>query len=178
VNPDPILRGVFIARRLACLSIAAPPDGVPPLPPVEGKTNRQTVEEHTETPGSACVACHAPVINPFGFAFEHYDSTGAFRTEDNGFAVDSRAVVALGGGTEVADALELAQVLAADESVHACYIRHWLEFAMGRPYVSEDAPLTERLGEASLADEAAIEELLVSLVVARPFRNRAVEEYQ
>src|SRR5690606_29184603 len=48
-DPDPIHRGVFLARRISCLTIAAPPDDIPPLPtPDPAQTNRQRVEAHTE----------------------------------------------------------------------------------------------------------------------------------
>src|SRR5690606_22011582 len=72
-QPDPIHRGVFVAKRIACIPISAPPDGIPPLPPSsEDKTNRQLVAEHTAAQGRACRNSHAEYINLFGFAFEHY----------------------------------------------------------------------------------------------------------
>src|SRR5690606_14280282 len=89
-DPDPIHRGVFVAKRIGCMSIAAPPDSVPPLPDnPEGKSNRQLVEEHTQAEGTTCRNCHATVINPFGFAFENYDALGAYRDMDGEHEVDA-----------------------------------------------------------------------------------------
>ncbi len=176
-QPDPIHRGVFIAKRLACLSIAAPPDGVPPLPPVDGKSNRQTVEDHTQQPGSPCQGCHQTIINPFGFPFEHYDAIGAYRADDNGFAIDASTTVLLDGTpVPVANALELAQALAASPSVHECYAKHWLEYANGRPIAPEEQPLVARLGQGSLVDDVSVKNMLVALVSSKPFLNRATQE--
>src|SRR5690606_11779119 len=41
VNPDPIHRGVFLAKHIGCFTLAAPPDDIPELPsPKEDETNR------------------------------------------------------------------------------------------------------------------------------------------
>jgi hypothetical protein len=179
VNPDPIHRGVFVAKRMACMLIAAPPDNVPLLPDFEGMTNRQAVEEHTEQEGSTCSACHSTIINPFGFPFENYDAMGAFRTMDGEFTVDPATTVVLDGEpVPVANALALADALAASPSVHECYLQHWIEYANGRPAVEEDDPLIERLGEMSLGEQASVQGLLVELVTSKPFLSRAVEELQ
>lgn len=178
-NPDPIHRGVFLAKHIVCHTIAAPPDDIPPIPaPDATQTNREAVEALTEAPGSECVACHSQLINPFGFAFEGYDATGAFRTSDNGKAVDSTATVVLGDGqVAVSSALELVEAMAIDAKVHECYARHWLEFAMARPHEDMDDPLTDRLGAESLED-MSVKDLLVELAVSRPFLTRSVEEMQ
>jgi len=179
VNPDPIHRGVFLARRMSCLTIAAPPDNVPPLPPLdESQTNRQRVEGHTEQEGSACADCHSPLINPYGFAYENYDAIGAYRTMDNGQTVDASSSVLLPDGERPSsqNALELAQILAESPAVHECYLRHWLEFAMGRPYEFGDRPLIKRLGATSHEQSQSIQDLLVELVISTPFLSRATEE--
>lgn len=174
--PDPIHRGVFVAKRLACMNIAAPPNGVPPLPPPEGRSNRQTVAEHTEQPGSSCVGCHSTLINPFGFPFENYDAEGAWRTEDVG-PVDAASDVTLDEQTvHVENGLELADALATSPSVHQCYTEHWLEFAFGRPFAPEDEAFATRIGTASQSGEMAVKELLIEIVASNAFRNRATQE--
>jgi hypothetical protein len=177
VNPDPIHRGVFIARRIACMALAAPPADVPPLPEPAGRTNRETVEQHTQQPDTICANCHATIINPLGFPFESFDAIGRFRTEDSGQPVDTRSDALIGGTrAQVAGALELADALAANAEVHACYVRHWLEFAHGRPDAADDAALIDRLAQESLAQGSSIESLIVSLVTSRSFLSRSAEE--
>ncbi len=174
VNPDPIHRGVYLIKEIVCENVAAPPDGVPPVPPQDdGKTNRQMVEEHTEVPGSVCAGCHSTGINPYGFPFEHYDAMGAYRITDNGLPVDASATVSL--GVEVSDAIDLVEALAGEQKAHDCYLQHWVEFASGRPHADEDGPLITRLGGASL-DGASVQQLVVMLVTSTPFLSRATEE--
>lgn len=175
-DPDPIHRGVFIARRVNCIPIQAPPDSLPPLPSPSGQSNRQLVTEHTEAEGTTCRNCHVTIINPFGFAYEHYDAIGAFRTEDRSHPVDARAEVMVDGGTAaVQDAVELAQVLADSANVHECMTGHLLAYAQGRNTSPEDAALIKQLGGASLQGAASFRDLMVELAVSESFLNRSAE---
>lgn len=178
VNPDPIHRGVFVARRIACIQIAAPPANVPPLPAIdETMTTRQAVEAHTEQEGSICANCHKAIINRFGFTFENYDAIGAYRTEDAGQVVDASGAPPLDGrNVAVHDAVELAGHLGGSRDVHDCYVKHWVEFAYGRPSAEQDEPLVTRLGEQSATEGLSMRELLVGLATSRAFLNRSTEE--
>lgn len=176
VDPDPIHRGVFLARRVNCIPIKAPPDAVPPLPSPNGQSNRQLVTEHTEAEGTSCRNCHSTIINPFGFAYEHYDAIGAFRTEDRTHPVDAQTEVPVDGGTAVVkDAVELSEVLAESKSVHECLSGHLLSFAQGRDRSEEDVVLIEELGSASLERAASFRDLMVEVAVADSFLNRSKE---
>ncbi len=175
-QPDPIHRGVFMVKNVACGEIPAPPDNIPEFPAAEGETNREAVANLTETPGSDCAGCHATVINPWGFAFENYDSTGAWRDTDNGFTVDASTAVVLGGAeVPVANALELIDAMVASDEVHNCYADNWVQFANGRQRAVEDGPLIARLSGLS-KEEASVKEVLVELVTSRPFRARSTQE--
>ncbi len=178
-QPDPIHRGAFISERLACSALPPPPDEIPPLPNVEGMTNRQAIEELTEQEGSNCAGCHTTFINPMGFPFENYDSTGAWRDLDEGLPVDAASSVFLDGEFhEVANAIELADLLAASPEVHACYAKHWVEYASGRPEVEEDTALIERLAAASLDSNASMEDTLVEIIKSTPFNYRSANELE
>lgn len=176
-SPDPIHRGVFLAERVACVHIDAPPEDTPAPDPMPGLTNRQTIELHTEQPGSVCAGCHAQIINPFGFPFESYDAIGAWRTMDNGLEIDTSGSPPVDGvPTPVTSAVELADALADSQWVHECYVRHWIEFALGRHAEAEDQALVAQLAEQSRAGELSVKELLVALVTSRAFLNRSIEE--
>lgn len=178
VDPDPIHRGVFVARRIACTPISAPPANIPPLPkPEAGATNRETVEKHTQDPDTVCATCHATLINPFGFPFEGFDAIGAARTEDNGQPVNTASSPLIDGTpTPVADALALSELLAKSPGVHACYLQHLLEYSLGREHEDADEPLLDRLSAQSVQDGASIEDLIVALVTSRTFLTRSLEE--
>jgi len=175
VNPDPIHRGVFIAKRLLCLQIAAPPDGVPPLPPNNQGTNRQVVENHTQTNG-VCKGCHETLINPFGFPFENYDASGAYRTTDNGQPVDASSSPFIDGEQiQVDNSLELAEALATSRQAHECFTSHLVEYAFGRPRGPLDQGLIDYLTNASL-DGAPIRELLIRVTDSPAFLTRSTQE--
>jgi hypothetical protein len=176
VSPDPIHRGAFLAKRIACIPIGVPPGAIPPLPAPMGRTNRETVASHTEAEGTVCAACHARVINPYGFPFESYDAIGAWRTEDAGQPVDTTASPPIADvPTPVANAVELVDALAASRIVHDCYAQYWIEFAYGRPLSPNDRPLTDRLGAASL-EGASVKDIVLGLVTSRAFLTRTIAE--
>jgi hypothetical protein len=176
VLSDPIHRGVFLAERIACLHIAAPPDDLPSLQPQEGATNREVIESITEEPGTVCATCHTPIINPFGFPFENFNAIGAWQTEDNGQPVDTSASPLVDDEpVPVDDALDLIDRLADSRTVHECYVQHWIEYAFGRSSVPQDTALIERLGEASLG-QASVRTLLADLVASPAFMTRSREE--
>jgi hypothetical protein len=168
VDPDPIHRGVFVARRVLCKDLSAPPN-IPPLPAAGGRTVRQAVVAHTEQPGTACAGCHKGTINPLGFPFEIYDAVGRRRTTDNGSPVDATSLAPIDGAkVPVKDGVELAAALATSQQAHACYARRWLELAYGRPATGKDRALIERLGRES-REGLSVKRLLVELVSAPAF---------
>jgi hypothetical protein len=177
-NPDPIHRGVFLARRITCTEIAAPPANVPPLPEPGGRTNRVTVEAHTEQEGTVCASCHASQINPLGFPFENFDAIGRRRDTDNGHAVDTHSEAWTGSErVPVDDAVQLAHALSQSKAVHACYARRWMEFAYGRPTTTRDSAEVARLERESLAG-LPIADLIVELIASPAFLNPTAQELQ
>lgn len=174
-DPDPIHRGVFLARNVACIPLSAPPADIPPLPPPEDfQTNRDVVQSATEA-GSPCADCHREIINPFGFPYEMYDAVGRVRTHDAGLPVNTNASPILDDFTSVRDGVDLAEKMAESKVVHDCYAQHWMEFALGRSAVDGDKPLVDRLGRSS-REGAAIKDLLVGLVTSPVFLERSTTE--
>ncbi|HET9954983.1 MAG TPA: DUF1592 domain-containing protein, partial [Polyangiaceae bacterium] len=91
-EPSQVLRGKFILAQLACSPPPPPPDNVnATLPaPDPTKSARQQLVELTGT--GSCVGCHS-MLNPAGFAFEHFDGLGRYRTTERGLAVDPSSSV-------------------------------------------------------------------------------------
>jgi hypothetical protein len=91
----PVLRGVAIMRRIACIPVPDPSTlniTVPPPPPPDStnpETTRALFNVHGTTSG--CARCHDS-IDAFGFTFEGYDAMGEYRTID----ADSKGTVHLG----------------------------------------------------------------------------------
>jgi hypothetical protein len=92
----PVLRGVAVERRVACIPVPDPSTlmiTVPPPPAPDAsnpETTRALFNVHGTTPG--CAKCHTN-IDAFGFTFEGYDGMGEYRT----IGADSKGTVHLGG---------------------------------------------------------------------------------
>ena len=138
---SPVLRGVTIGRRLACLPIQSPSElnilVVPPLPD-PSKSTRQRFAAHSAD--AACAGCHR-IIDPLGFVFESYDGMGRYREREvvlqgqtDGPVVDSHAV--LGAGTwldgDYADSDALVARLSESPEVRECFARHVFRGSIGR----------------------------------------------
>jgi hypothetical protein len=170
-QPDTILRGVYLSEYVVCASVGDPPDEAIGQTLGEGMTNRERVENLTG-PGTCGASCHGTVINPLGYAYEHYGAAGEWRDVDNGFPIDSSASFTFDGEAKsYTNAVELAGLIAESKSAHKCFAKSWIEFTMGRDLVSEDDGLTELLGEESHAG-ASVREMLRALLVSDAFRYR------
>jgi hypothetical protein len=175
LSPDPIHRGVFLAKRMLCRAISAPPDNVTPIPPTGEGTNRQVVEDHTESQ-DGCAGCHKRMINPYGFVFENYDAIGAYRTMDNGLPVDASASPLIDAEeVPVGGALEFADALAESREAHECFVRHLLEYSRGRQHTEADQGMIDALRRASL-DDQPIKDLILTLAESDSFIKRSTEE--
>jgi hypothetical protein len=130
----PVLRGVAVMRRVACLSVPSPTSlniVVTPPVPDPSKTTRQRFSVHaTDT---VCAACHGN-IDAFGFSFEGYDAMGRARTTDANQPVDTSVVVMAGTDFDgsYADSDALAAALANSADVRACVARQLFRASAGR----------------------------------------------
>jgi len=173
VHPAPILRGVRLVERLSCFEFGAPPPGAegaaPPDTADASGTNRSRTEVATSP--DACAGCH-DAINPPGFAFEHYDAMGRYRTEDGTEAVDASGTFLIAGGERFTftDGVELAQQLAESERVRSCYARRWAEVAIGEHFRVGDARLSELTADFVATDD--IHQLLEDITTSQWFSRR------
>ena len=188
-NTRPIMKGVFVRRRMLCDDIPPPPPGVNAMPPElrDDMTTRQTVEAVTEQPDSECAACHATVINPLGFATENFDALGRFRTEQRLFdatgmqvgsmPIDTRSVprVTTGDDTVSNGPADLARLLLQSGKLEACFARNYFRFTFGRwEDTSKDACVLERL-RARLVRSNNIASMLAEIALTPEFRQRTFD---
>jgi hypothetical protein len=139
----PVLRGVAIMRRVACMDLKSPASlmiSVPPLQPDPTKTTRQRLDVHAADPG--CAGCHNS-IDPLGFSFEQYDGMGKHQDMDNNQPVDSRATVRLllDFDGDYANSDELASALSKSAAVRECFARNVFRASVGRS--SDDVKAAE-----------------------------------
>jgi hypothetical protein len=130
----PVLRGVAVERRIACITVPSPSQlklTVPPLAPDPNKTMRDRLSAHATDP--ACAACHA-AIDSFGFSFELYNGMGKQQSEDHGQAVNSKTTVKQGKDFDgdYADSNALATALSNSDVVRECFARNAFRASAGR----------------------------------------------
>ncbi|KYF66885.1 hypothetical protein BE15_29790 [Sorangium cellulosum] len=174
---SPIHRGVFIQRQILCADLPDPPANVDTeLPPIQGeiRTTRDQVEAHTSP--KACSTCHG-MINPPGFAFEHFDAVGRYRADEGGAPIDASGTLTV-GATEMRfdGAIDLVKQLAQSPVAERCYLTNWYRYGNARQLSPEDACTIEELDAKLVETGYNIKELLVALTQTKTFRNRAVED--
>jgi hypothetical protein len=166
---SPTERGKFVLQFLLCRTVPPPPaDVVPnlPEPPPGGATLQELLEMHMEDP--ACSSCHA-LTDPVGFAYEHFDTIGRFRTEDeNGKPIDGSG--AIDGIGEWDNASDLGAILATSEEAGRCVIKNLVRGKIGHTETSGELPAIDEL--TIVADEQgySLKSVLVAMTSNRLFR--------
>jgi hypothetical protein len=168
----PVRRGKAIYEKLLCRELPPPPANVPPAKPASaGGSTRERFAEHDNN--ECARACHG-LVDPLGFAFEHYDGIGKYRTMDNGKMVDASGEVPLDGATRpFANALELGALLAGSAEVRRCFATQWVRFALARVESKADLASVDTAAAAFFTDGASVRDLMAAVATMRSFRYRA-----
>jgi len=172
IDSHPVKRADRVLRRLLCTELIVPPNlVVPPLKePMPGETTRQRFDEH---PASPCATCHVQ-LDPVGFAFEHYDAIGVWRTTDQGKPVDATGSYDLSTKSLKFDgAVDLMKQLAGTTDASDCMATQWLRYTLRRREVqAQEAPSLKVL-QASMGATGDLRQLMVAATKARTFTHRA-----
>lgn len=108
-------------------------------------------------------------MDPIGFGLENYDAVGAWRTTDNGAAVDSTGL--LPDGSEFSGAVELAGILAENPKYAHCVTEKFMTYGLGRGVERYDHPQIELLLE-ELGESFGFRDLITEIVLSPAFRMR------
>jgi hypothetical protein len=176
-GPDSIHRGVHMNLDVLCATLGPPAMAIPTLPAKQpGETNRQLIDTTT---GACGQACHNAMINPMGFAFEHFDGMGQYRDTEkdiNGkdLPIDSSGTYTFTDGTKTfKGAPDLMQVLANDEQAHMCYAKKLASYGLQRDVIVADTPLLKTLASTSQSSTGSIKQMILALVKQDAFRTRS-----
>jgi hypothetical protein len=168
-----VFRGLFVREHLLCQPIADPPAGAadmsPPFTPTT--TARQWSEARQGVP--LCGSCHK-LMDPIGFAFEHFDGVGAWRADDRGTPVDAHGELS---NTDVDGPFEglpaLAQKLAGSTTARQCLATQWFRYGYGRQETDQDACTVAVLQKAAADSGGNFRELLLALSTTDAFLFRS-----
>ena len=176
----PILRGVFVMRKLLCNPPGSPPPGVingldsvsTPNP-----TSRERLTAHRVNP--SCAACH-DLIDPIGLTFENFDAVGRWHAnEANGNPVDaSGALTRSDSDGPVADSIGLSKKLAGSAQVQQCVAANWFSYANGRGQVMDDTCSIMRLTDSLAKSGGNLRGLVLAQTQTDAFLYRVAPEAQ
>ena len=172
-SSSPIHRGKLIRERFLCQHMPPPPPSVnaspPPVDP--GLSTRERYTQHSED--ATCAGCHQ-LIDPIGFAFEHFDAVGRFRELDGSHAIDASGEILHSSSTDATfnGITELAEVLAGSEEVHGCYVDQWSRYALGTANAGDLDCARDELVDAFVESEGRLDSLVLALVRSPYFRLR------
>ena len=135
---SPVLRGKFVRARLLCNPPGPPPANIVITPPVvDPRTStRDRFQQHTAD--AFCASCHQ-LMDPIGFAFEHYDATGRWRETDADAPVDATGTLTQTDVDGDVDGVpQLAARLLQSAQVRSCVATQWFRWAFGRTEQTAD----------------------------------------
>ena len=170
---SPVRRGKWILEQLLCAPPPAPPPGVEGLPEqsMPSGTLREQFEQHRADP--ACAGCHI-TMDALGFALEHFDGIGAYRTEDRGgYPID--ATGDLPDGRSFEGATELSEIIKADKKFAECVSEKLATYALGRGIYPKDDCNIKSIVKSSSSKGGTFEDLAISLVKSEIFTHRQGE---
>jgi len=177
---SPILRGVFVLRRLTCQDIPPPPPGAEMQEPEQPSAQplRTTREYFTwKTSMAQCAGCHHGLINPVGFAFEKFDAIGQFRSAEEGTPVDASGTLTLPDKEIVFDgARQLVTQLAELSRVRACYAKNWLQYGYARNETALDLRTLATVTKELARDDYGVRDLMVALTQSAAFSHLPARE--
>ncbi len=183
VETSPVGRGVWVLESLLGTPPSPPPPDVPPIEPdTRGATSiREQLAKHRSV--SACGDCHAK-IDPWGFALEHFDPIGEFRTHYTVFSGSGRiarrrqgkpvdATGQLVSGEQLADVADLrAALLLREQSFTRNLVHKLLTYATGRELAFVDRVDVDRITQSALQRSIGFQDLVMEVVSSDTFRRR------
>ena len=171
---SPVKRGAFLRDRVLCAPLPDPPPTVnTTLPAIDpNATTRKRLEQHRANP--SCGACHN-LIDPVGFAFEHYDGMGSYRSLEGTLPIDSTGNLT---NTDVdgafQNASDLSKRLAGSAQVRNCMATQWLRYAVRRKESAEDACSQQQV-QAAFSKAGDVRELVLAIVQSDAFRFKSLK---
>jgi len=168
---SPVLRGKWILENL----LGTPPP--PPAPDVpaldesivsEKLPVRQRLAAHRDK--AACASCHE-FIDPPGFALEHFDALGRWRSMEAGQPVDAAGGLPDGSTFTGVAGLE-AGLLARPEILARTLTEKLLTFALGRGVEPHDGPAIREILRTAKAENYRLSAIILGVVNSLPFQQR------
>jgi hypothetical protein len=113
-------------------------------------------------------------MDPIGLALENFDLIGRWRTQEDGFALDTRTTLIDGTPIDGPVALRAA-LLDRGDAVASTIIEKMLGYALGRHLHSPDMAAVRKIAASTAVDEYRFSDIVLGIVESEPFRMNIVE---
>ena len=168
---SPVLRGNWILENILGTPAPPPPPNTPALDDVVVDSSlpmRARLAAHSQK--ASCAACHR-LMDPVGFALEHYDAVGRWRIKDGESEVDADG--GLPDGQVFVGAEPLKEGLLRRPDLFARTLTEkLLTYALGRGVEHSDAPAIRRIIRNASANEYRFSDLAVGIAQSVPFNMK------
>jgi len=170
---SPVKRGKWLLENVLGITAPPPPPNVPSLEEgakIEASASvRQRLEAHRSKPG--CANCHS-LVDPPGFALEHFDAVGKWRDQDGPAPVDASGMLTTGQKFE--NAADLTSIFLSDrkDAFLRNVVKKMLTYALGRGVEPSDRPAVDAI-LASMAKEGdSFQNMILGIAESVPFQKR------
>jgi mono/diheme cytochrome c family protein len=159
---SPVVRGKTVMKMFLGVDPPQPPPNVPGLDATKNAspvklTMRQQMEMHRSNP--YCAACHK-MLDPIGFVMEQFDAIGAYRTHEDGMAIDPKGQLV--DGTQLNGVTDLRNALLKQLPLFARVTTdNMMIYALGRGTEYFDMPVVRKI----VADAAKVDYRFSSIVL-------------
>ncbi len=175
----PVHRGVLISEAIFGKTPPPPPPNVMPLEPTPSDQPKATVRMQLEAHSThaICAACHRK-IDPLGFAFDHYDAIGQWRTEEviksgQGANPPVNAAGELPDGRTFSGPAEFKSLLVQDIDRFAeAFVEQLATFSLRRVMTFDDSAHIKAIAAAAKQEDYRLRSLIEHLVMSDLFLKR------
>jgi hypothetical protein len=169
---SPVVRGKWILDNILGAPVPPPPPDVPQLKEkAEGekpRTMREQMAEHRTN--AVCATCHK-VMDPIGLSMENFDVVGAWRSDDEGNAIDASGELV--DGTKVDGIVTLRKALVRYPDVFVRTLTEKLMiYALGRGLDDVDMPAVRAVMREAAAHGNQFSAIVLGITRSQPFQMR------
>jgi len=179
-RPSVVGRGLLVNATFLCGQNPAFPAGLQDMiaavtAMLANATEREKAAYRAD-PSHVCSGCH-PSFDPYGLALENYDILGKYRTvDDQGRPIDASVTLPPSAGSAmVANAVEMAGVLATNGAFAKCMANNMIAYALAEPAagLTLDSCAVSNVARAVAASDGSFTSLVAAIVESKALSARS-----
>jgi hypothetical protein len=163
-----VLRGKWVLENILNQKVPPPPANVPSLDGDSvgaSASLRQQMEEHRRSP--VCASCHSR-MDPLGFSLENFDATGAWRSADGKFSIDSSGTTPEGQSFQGASGMK-GRLRQNRDAFAQSMTEKMLIYALGRGLERPDRAMVQQIVSRLMTEDYPFSALILGIVNSRAF---------